>query len=118
MRYLLLICNRDEQWLSPSPDEQPAMLQQYREFTQSVQASGRMQGGYALEASSTATTLRVRDGKVLTTDGPFAETKEQLVGYYVVDANDLDEALAIAARIPGARWGAVEVRPVRVMGGG
>jgi hypothetical protein len=117
MRYLLLIYNRDEQWCGRTPDEQPAVLQEYRAFGQALQTSGQMQGGHALEPSTTATTVRVRDGKTLTTDGPFAETKEQLIGFYLVDAKDLDEALGIAARIPGARWGAVEVRPVRVMGG-
>ena len=117
MRYLLLIYNRDEEWIGRTPAEQPAVLQQYRAFTQSLQSAGQMQGGHALEASSTATTLRVRDGKVITPDGPFAETKDQVVGFYLVEATDLDDALGIAARIPGAQWGAVEERPVRVMGG-
>ena len=117
MRYLLLIYNHDEQWCGRTPDEEPAVLQEYRAFGQSLAASGQMQGGHALQPSSTATTLRVRDGKVLTTDGPFAETKEQLIGFYLVEAKDIDDALAMGARIPGARWGAVEVRPVRVMGG-
>ena len=117
MRYLLLIYNRDAEWAGRTAAEQPAVLAEYRAFTQTLEAAGQLQGGNALEASSTATMVRVRDGKVLTTDGPFAETKEQLIGFYLVEAKDIDEALAIAARIPGARWGAIEVRPVRQMGG-
>jgi hypothetical protein len=117
MRYLLLIYNRDEQWAGRTPDEVPAVLQEYRAFTQSLQDGGQLQGGHPLQPSSTAVTVRVRDGKTLTTDGPFAETKEQLIGFYLVEAKDVDEALGMAARIPGARWGAVEVRAVRAMGG-
>ena len=83
-------------------------------FTESIRESGSYVAGDALQPTSTATTVRVRDGKTLVTDGPFAETKEQLGGYYLVDAKDMDEALKIAERIPSARYGSIEVRPVVV----
>ena len=107
MQYLLLI------YASETADTNtPEVHAEYGVFTQSIRESGAMVDGNALQASSTATTVRVRDGKALTTDGPYAETREQLGGYYVIEAKDLDEAAAIAARIPGAKSGAVEVRPV------
>jgi len=81
-------------------------------FSEETKKAGKLIAGDALQATTTATTVRVRDGKRLTTDGPFAETKEQLGGYYIVEAKDLDEALAIAAKIPSARFGSIEVRPV------
>ena len=90
------------------------MMKEYGDFTQSIVKSGNMRAGDALQPTSTATTVRVRDGKTLSTDGPFAETKEQLGGYYLIEAKDLDEATKIAARIPGARTGSIEVRPVIV----
>ena len=83
-----------------------------RNNTKAITASGHYKGGNRLDSTSKATTVRVRDGKKLITDGPFAETKEQLGGYYLVDAKDLDEAIGIAARIPGARIGSIEVRPI------
>jgi hypothetical protein len=86
----------------------------YGAFTQSIIQSGAFKAGDALQPTSTATTVRVRDGKTLTTDGPFAETREQLGGYYLVEARDLDAALEIAARIPGAKVGSIEVRPILV----
>jgi hypothetical protein len=86
----------------------------YGAFTQSIIQSGNFKAGDALQPTSTATTVRVRDGKTLTTDGPFAETREQLGGYYLVEAKDLDAALEIAARIPGAKVGSIEVRPILV----
>jgi hypothetical protein len=82
-------------------------------FGQAIDESGQRLGGNALEPTHTATTVRVRQGKVTTTDGPFAETKEQLAGFYYVEAKDLDDAIAVAARIPPARIGSIEVRPVR-----
>jgi len=94
--------------------ERQKMMADYGAFTQSIIKSGNFKAGDALQPTSTATTVRVRDGKTLTTDGPFAETREQLGGYYLVEAKDLDEALAIAARIPGARVGSIEVRPIMV----
>src|SRR4029077_5413449 len=85
---------------------------EYRQFTEEIAASGHLIGCNRLQPAETATTLRVRDGQVLLTDGPFAETKEQLGGYYVIEAKDMNEAIQIAARIPGARYGCVEVRPI------
>ena len=90
------------------------MSAEYGAFTQSIIQSGHFKAGDGLQPTTTATTVRVRDGKTLTTDGPFAETREQLGGYYLVEARDLDTALAIAARIPEARNGSIEVRPVMV----
>jgi hypothetical protein len=111
MEYLLLIYGDEESWQAQGPDEQAATMTAYGEFTQSIVDSGHIRGGSELAPTTTATTVRVRDGEALTTDGPFAETKEQLGGYYIVECADLDEALAIAARIPGAQHGSVEVRP-------
>jgi hypothetical protein len=111
MQYILLIY-RTEKTMSPA--EMGPLMQEYMSFTQDIVKSGKFKAGDPLEPVSTATTVRVRDGKTLTTDGPFAETKEQLGGYYIVEANDLDEAVAIAARIPDARNGSIEVRPIRI----
>jgi hypothetical protein len=111
MQYALLIYN-DESTMRTSGPEREAIFKAYNEFTQSIISSGHMKAGEGLQPTSTATTVRVRDGKTLTTDGPFAETKEQLAGYYLIDARDLDEATKIAARVPSARLGAIEVRPV------
>lgn len=110
MKYLCLVYG-EEQTLHALPDSpNDAECQGYAD---ELQASGRMLAAEALEPVATAVTVRVRDGKVSTTDGPFAETKEQLAGFYLVDAPDLDEAVRIAAGIPPARVGSVEVRPVR-----
>src|SRR6476659_9841048 len=114
MQYLLLIYDDESKMKSVTQADQNAMFKEYGEFTASIVKSGNMKAGDALQPSSTATTVRVREGKTLTTDGPFAETREQLGGYYLVEAKDLDEALKIAARIPGARTGSIEVRPVMV----
>ena len=112
MQYLLLIYE-DEKVLHGRDDASlAAFMQEYRDFTADIRERGKFVAGDALQPTQTATSVRVRDGKTLTTDGPFAETKEQLGGYYLVDANDLDEAIAIAARIPSARAGTIEVRPV------
>ena len=112
MRYLLLIYT-SEDGPEPSPDERAATMQAYGVFTENVKARGAYLGGEALEPTPTATTVRVRDGQTLTTDGPFAETKEALGGYYLLEADDIDTALDVAARIPAARMGgAIEVRPV------
>jgi len=88
------------------------IFQEYHTFTQDLTKSGKNKGGAPLEQSTTATTVRVRNGKTVVTDGPFAETKEQLGGYYIVEAKDLDEAISIAAKIPGAKHGSIEVRPI------
>jgi hypothetical protein len=114
MEYLLLIYNNEADGKKMSAAEQTEIFQGYMAFTQDITKSGKNKGGNALEGISTATTVRVRNGKTTVTDGPFAETKEQLGGYYLVEAKDLDEAISIAARIPGARNGSIEVRPVRV----
>ena len=110
MQYMLLIYATEGR---VSPAEMGQLMQEYASFTQDIVKAGKFKAGDPLEPVSTATTVRVRDGNTLTTDGPFAETKEQLGGYYIVEAKDLDEAVSIAARIPTARLGSIEVRPVR-----
>ncbi len=95
-----------------TPAQQEANMGAYYTFTNELNEAGANLGGEALQPTSTATTVRVRDGKTLTTDGPFAETKEQLGGFYMVKADNLDEAIAWAAKIPGAKNGSIEVRPV------
>jgi hypothetical protein len=112
MRYLLLIYSNEAAGAQASPAEQEAVMEAYWAFTNEVNEAGVNLGGEALQPTSTATTVRVRDGKTLTTDGPFAETKEQLGGYYIVKADNLDEAIAWAAKIPGAQVGSIEVRPI------
>lgn len=112
MRYLLLIYQDEVAHAKWSQEQLAAEYQAYNEFTESVAKSGALQSGEALMATNTATTVRVRNGKTLTTDGPFAETKEQLGGYYLVNCKDLDEAIILAARIPGATDGSIEIRPV------
>ena len=112
MQYLLLIYDNEKMWPAMGEAERNALMGEYFAFTEEHRKNGKVLAGDALQATTTATTVRVRDGKRLTTDGPFAETKEQLGGYYLVEAKDLDEALAIAAKIPSARFGSIEVRPV------
>ncbi|MBE7451692.1 MAG: YciI family protein [Kofleriaceae bacterium] len=114
MQYLLLIYENERLNDDLSPEQLGNVLQEYGAFTEAIKASGHLRGGEALEPTAKATTVRVRDGKTLTTDGPFAETREQLGGYYLVEAADLDEAIKLAARIPGARVGSIEIRPVMV----
>ncbi len=116
MRYMLLIYSRESDWAALSEKERGVVYQEYMAFTDSIRKSGHYVSGDPLEKTSTATTVRVKDGKTVSTDGPFAETREQLGGYYIVKAGDLDEATAIAARIPGARMGSIEVRPIMEMG--
>jgi hypothetical protein len=94
--------------------DRKAMTAEYMTYTQSIIQSGNFKAGDGLQPSTTATTVRVRDGKILSTDGPFAETREQLGGYYLVDAKDLNEAIELASRIPGAKSGSIEVRPVMI----
>ena len=115
MQYLLLIYS-DE---ADDPKDQAggeAMMAAYGEFTQGIVASGAFKSADRLKPVATATTVRVRDGKTVTTDGPFAETREQLGGYYLIEAKDLDEAVAIAAKVPTAKHGSIEVRPIWSMG--
>jgi hypothetical protein len=112
MQYLLLIYNAESQWDAMSEAETAKMIQEFGAFTQSIIASGNYKGGNQLFPTTKATTVRVQNGKTSVTDGPFAETKEQLGGYYLIEAADLDEATAIAARIPSVPTGSVEVRPI------
>jgi hypothetical protein len=112
MKYACLIYDDEALWARMSPEESGAYLAEYNSFSENLAASGQLLGGEALEPTSTATTVRVRNGKVTTTDGPFAETKEQFGGFYLVEARDLNEAIQIASKIPSARIGTVEVRPV------
>jgi len=114
MQYLLMIYQNEAEYAKNDAATNQKMLEEYTAFTQSIIQSGNFKAGDRLRPVSTATTVRVRDGKTLTTDGPFAETREQLAGYYLVEAKDLDAALGIAARIPGARFGSIEVRPIWV----
>ena len=111
MQYLLLIYEEEKRY---AKGYDPKMMAGYQAFGTEFKA--QVQGGNALQPTSAATTVRVRDGKRLTTDGPFAETKEQLGGYYLVDAKDLDEAIHMAGKIPGAAFGSVEVRPLMKLG--
>ena len=112
MRYLLLIYGNENVDAQASEAEQAAIFQAYGAFDQEVQRRGVKLGGEALLPTHTATTVRVRDGKTLTVDGPFAETKEQLGGYFLLNCKDLDEAIEFAAKIPGATHGSIEVRPI------
>src|SRR6202035_2494881 len=114
MQYLLMIYANEAEYAKIDPATLQKVFEEYGAFTQGIVKSGNFKAGDRLQPTTTATTVRIRDGKTLTTDGPFAETREQLGGYYLVDAKDLDEALAIAAKIPGARFGSIEVRPIWV----
>jgi hypothetical protein len=112
MKYLLLIYQNEKEWAAHTEAEVQKIYQEYGQLRQELTASGNFIGGSQLHPIATASSVRVRDGKPLTTDGPFAETHEQLGGYFLVEAKNLDEALAIAARIPSAREGTIEVRPI------
>jgi hypothetical protein len=112
MKYLCLIYDDEKKLATMSKDEGDAFMGEYFAFTEGIKQSGHYLGGNALKPVSTATTIRSRAGKVSTTDGPFAETKEQLGGYYLIEARDLNDALQVAAKIPSARTGSVEVRPI------
>jgi hypothetical protein len=114
MRYLLLVY-QEEQTLDQATREH--CYEESVALTHDLAAKGQFLGAAPLFPTSSATSVRVRDGRRLVTDGPFAETREQLGGFYMVDAADLDEAIAIAARIPGARRGTIEVRPIVELGG-
>ena len=114
MQYLLMIYGDEAAVHGTTPEQGQAMGEAYARFTQDIVQSGHLKGGDQLKPSNTATTIRRGEGKSLITDGPFAETREQLAGYYIVEAKDLDEAIAIADRIPFTA-GAVEVRPINTM---
>ena len=112
MQYLLLIHDDESQWSTMSDDERNELYAGYGAFTNDLRDSGALVGANQLQPTTTATTVRVRDGETLTTDGPFAETKERLGGYYLIEVESLDEAIEWAAKIPTARTGTIEVRPV------
>jgi hypothetical protein len=112
MQYILLIYSDETAGANMSEAEQTEEYNEYFAYTAAVRDAGVYVSGEALHPTSSATTVRVRDGKKLTTDGPFAETKEQLGGYYVVNCNNLDEAIEWAAKIPGAKHGSIEIRPL------
>jgi hypothetical protein len=112
MKYLCLIYENERNWQNTSPAEGEAIMKEYFTFTADIQRNGKYIAGEALQPTQTATTVRVRNGKVSTTDGPFAETKEQLGGFYLIEANDLNDAIQVAAKIPAVRSGSIEVRPV------
>ena len=112
MQYLLLINDDESQWGAMPEDERNAIYAEYGTYTEELQSRGILVGANQLQPGDTATVVHVEDGKTLTTDGPFAETKEVLGGYYLIDVDTLDEALEWAARIPSARYGHIEVRPI------
>jgi hypothetical protein len=112
MRYLCLIYDDEKKVAALPESESNAFMGEYFAFTDGIKASGHYLAGEALQAVETATTVRVRNGKVGTTDGPFAETKEQLGGFYMIEARDLNDAIQVAAKIPSAKLGSVEVRPI------
>ena len=117
MKYLCLIYDDEKKLAGMTKAESDAFLGEYGAYTQSVKASGHYLGGNPLQPVHTATSIRSRSGKVSTTDGPFAETKEQLGGYYLLEAKDLNEAIQLASRIPSAKTGTIEVRPIMTFGG-
>lgn len=112
MQYMLLIYDNEAEFGRLSDADKGKLFGEYRAFSASIKESRNFIAGDGLEPTATATTVRVRDGKSVKTHGPFAETREQLGGYYLVEAKDLDEACALAARIPSSRVGSIEVRPV------
>src|SRR5262245_30626047 len=113
MKYLCLIYDEEKKWETMSQEDGERLMGEYFTYTKDIRQSGHYLGGNDLEPVKAATTVRVRNGRTSTTDGPFAETKEQLGGYYLIEAKDLNEAISVAARIPSAKLGSIEVRPVR-----
>jgi hypothetical protein len=114
MQYLLLIYENEKVWEEMSGEQSGQMFGEYNKLSADIRQSGHLIAGEALQSITTATTVRTRNGKTTMTDGPFAETREQLGGFYLINAKDLDEATMIAAKIPSARHGSIEVRPVAV----
>jgi hypothetical protein len=112
MRYLCLIYDEEKKLAAMAKPESDAFMGEYFAFTEGIRKSGHFLAGEALQPVHTATTVRMRNGKLSTTDGPFAETKEQLGGFYLINAKDLNDAVQVAAKIPSARLGSVEVRPI------
>lgn len=113
MKYLCLIYHEEKKLAARSKAELDAFMGEYFAFTEAIRKSGHYLGGEALQPVQTAMTLRIRNGKLSTTDGPFAETKEQLGGFYLINARDLNEAIQVASKIPSASLGSIEVRPIR-----
>jgi len=116
MKYLCLIYDNQSAAAGMTREQGEALMGEYFAFTEAIKKSGHYVGGNALKPVSTATTVRLRQGKLSTTDGPFAETKEQLGGYYLIEAKDLNDAIQVAGKIPAAKTGSVEVRPIEVFG--
>ena len=112
MKYLLLIYENEASFAGLSEAEQGKIFEEYMDYSRRIRKNGNYVTGEALQPVATATTVRVKNGKTVTTDGPFAETREQLGGFYLVEAKDLDEAIELAAGIPGSRTGSIEVRPI------
>jgi hypothetical protein len=112
MQYMLLIHDDETQWATFGDEERQGFMQEFFDYTNELRESGAYVTGGQLQPAAAATTLQVRDGETLTTDGPFAETKEQLGGYYLIDVESHDGALEWAAKLPAARWGTIEVRPL------
>ena len=112
MQYLLLIHEDEKTYWGLNDEERTALHQEYGSYTEALQSSGALVGGAQLQPTASATSVRVKNGETVVTDGPFAETKEQLGGYYVVEAKDVDEAIALAEQIPSVRSGTIEVRPL------
>ena len=117
MRYIFLIYENETRAAERSEGEQQGIFSRYFSFSDAVRSDGVLEAGDPLLETNTATTVRIRDGKTINMDGPFAETKEQLGGYYILDCKDLDQALTYAARIPTAEYGSIEVRPIMELGG-
>ena len=118
MRYLCLLYGDENRWETMTKADMDKLFGEYVGFTEDIKRSGHHLAGEPLQPTRTATTVRLRNGRLSTTDGPFAETKEQLGGFYLIEAKDLNEAIQIASRIPAARIGSVEVRPLAEMGQG
>ena len=112
MRYLCLIYENEKAWQQMSEADMQKGMAEYNTFTESIKKNGNYVGGEALQPTKTAKSVRVRNGKISTTDGPYVETKEQLGGYYLIKAKDLNDAVQVASRIPGAKNGTIEVRPI------
>jgi hypothetical protein len=118
MKYMLLIYHDDNDWANTSQSERQQIYGEYRQLIEDLRSRGKYLAGNELQPAATASSVRVRDGKSLVTDGPFAETREQVGGFFMIEAKDVQEATSIAARIPSARVGAIEVRPVAESAGG
>jgi hypothetical protein len=117
MKYMLLLCVDEQIWDKVNETERQQMVEESVKIANQIDANGQYLAAARLQPAATATTIRVRDGKRLVTDGPFAETREYVGGYFLIDVNDLDEAISIASRIPATRVGSVEIRPVMDIAG-